>query len=1066
MGIPIGLAAVRFRAFVHIFASVFILGLSQSNPSLASGTLAFAAPSYSVAATAGSISVSVTRNAGASGAASIQFITAAGTATHGVDYASNQGVLNWADGDPSSKTITVLIFNANQTSTPRTFSINLYNPAGATLGTPATAVVSITGPGSTSPPAVEFSSPTYSVAANAGSLVIAAGRSGGTSGAGTVQYKTVASGSATSGVDYAGTSGTLAWAAGDTSVKTFTVLIFNSNQTSTARTFSVALYNPGSETLGTPATSVVSITGPSSTGPGVVALSSSAYGAQPNAGSVLLTAVRTGTATAAASVHWATVPTGTAVHGVDYGSGAGTLAWVAGDTAPKTFAVTLFNSGQTAAAKTFPVSLSNAAGASLGTPATATVSINGSAAPTVTLTASPTSVAAGAASTLTWTSTNATSCSASGGWRGPLATAGTQGSGPLSANASFSVTCSGTGGTSIATASVAATSGVILSPRTAALTSSRTQQFTAIVPGGGPAIWTVDGLVGGNGTVGVVGSSGLYTAGAAVGAHTVVATSAANSAISGKAVVAVTNLAGVYTYHNNSARDGTNTQEYALTTSTVNAAQFGKLTSCVVDGAISAQPLWAANLTVKGVKRNVVFVATQHGSVYAFDADAIPCANLWSANLIDTTRGATAGETAVPGELVGVGAGDIQPEIGITGTPVIDPASGMLYAVTKSVNSAHTVYYTRLHALDLATGSEKTGSPALITGTYKGTGSGGTTVTFDPHQQLQRSGLALVNGVVYVAFTAHEDKAPWYGWMMSYQYNGSALIQKAIINVAPNRQRGGIWMSGGAPAVDSSNNLYVITGNGENTATSATAPNNDYGNSLLQLTPSLTVSQWFTPSDESVNADQDIDFGSGGAAILADLPAGNTVTHAIIAAGKDKQLFVLNRDLLGGFGDAAAVQKLDLTYATFSTAAYWNNTLYIGGLNAPLRALRLNTSNAQFAISSATSHLYGFAGATPSVSSAATQNGVVWSLDTGSWCTHQSKSCAPVILYAHNAASMSTELWNSSLNANDAAGYGVKFSVPTVANGKVYVGTRGNNIGGVDSSTSVPGELDIYGLKP
>ncbi|MEA3107483.1 MAG: hypothetical protein QOI88_2088, partial [Gammaproteobacteria bacterium] len=218
--------------------------------------------------------------------------------------------------------------------------------------------------------------------------------------------------------------------------------------------------------------------------------------------------------------------------------------------------------------------------------------------------------------------------------------------------------------------------------------------------------------------------------------------------------------------------------------------------------------------------------------------------------------------------------------------------------------------------------------------------------------------------------------------------------------------------------------------------------------------------------DESVNADQDIDFGSGGAAILADLPAGNTVTHAIIAAGKDKQLFVLNRDLLGGFGDAAAVQKLDLTYATFSTAAYWNNTLYIGGLNAPLRALRLNTSNAQFAISSATSHLYGFAGATPSVSSAATQNGVVWSLDTGSWCTHQSKSCAPVILYAHNAASMSTELWNSSLNANDAAGYGVKFSVPTVANGKVYVGTRGNNIGGVDSSTSVPGELDIYGLKP
>jgi len=1058
------LIALRARA-LYLFVSVFILGLLQGNVAFADGTLALAAPSYSVAATAGSISVAVTRNAGSSGAASVHFITTAGTATHGVDYASNQGVLNWADGDASSKTITVVIFNANQTSTARTFSITLYSPVGATLGTPATTVVSITGPGSTAPPAVAFSSSTYSVAANAGSLIITVARSGSTSSAGTVQYKTTA-GTATSGLDYAGTSGTLTWAAGDTAAKTFTVLIFNSNQTSTARTFSVALYNPGGETLGTPATAVVSITGPGSTAAATVALSSAAYGAAPNAGSVIVTAVRTGTATAAASVHWTTVPTGTAVHGVDYGSGAGTLTWAAGDTAPKTITVNLFNSGQTAAAKTFPVSLSNASGASLGTPATATVSINGSAAPTLTLTASPTTVAAGAASTLTWTSTNAASCAASGNWSGALATTGTKGTGPLSTNAAYSLTCSGPGGTAAATVSVAATTGVILSPKAAALTASRSQQFTATVPGGGPAIWSVDGVVNGNSTVGAIGSSGLYTAGTGLGAHTVVATSAANSAISGKAVVAVTNLAGVYTYHNNAARDGTNTQEYALTKSTVNAAQFGKLTSCTVDGAIYAQPLWAANLTVNGVKHNVVFAATQHGSVYAFDADAIPCAKLWSANLIDTTRGATAGETSVPGDLVGIGAGDIQPEIGITSTPVIDPASGILYAVVKSVNSGHTTYYTRLHAIDLATGAEKTGSPATITGTYSGTGAGGTTVTFDSHQQLQRSGLALVNGLVYVAFTAHEDKAPWYGWMMSYQYNGSALVQKSIVNVAPNRQRGGIWMSGGAPAVDSTNHLYVITGNGENTASSATAPNNDYGNSLLQLSPTLGVSQWFTPSDESTNADLDIDFGSGGAAILADLPAGNTVTHAIIAAGKDKQLFVLNRDLLGGFGDAASVQKLDLGYAIFSTGAYWNNTLYLGGLNGPLRALQLDTSNAHFAISSSSSHLYGFAGAAPSVSSAAAQNGVVWSLDTGSWCTHMSKSCAPVILYAHDAASMSTELWNSSLNANDAAGYGVKFSVPTVANGKVFVGTRGNNVGGANSSTSVPGELDIYGLRP
>ncbi|HWX30517.1 MAG TPA: hypothetical protein VNZ53_24125 [Steroidobacteraceae bacterium] len=607
---------------------------------------------------------------------------------------------------------------------------------------------------------------------------------------------------------------------------------------------------------------------------------------------------------------------------------------------------------------------------------------------------------------------------------------------------------------------------VSVSPKIAAITLSRTQQFTAVVPGGGAAAWMVDGIAGGNGTAGLISATGLYSAGTAAGTHTIVATSVADSTKSASAVAAVTDLAGVYTYHNNLARNGANTQEYALQTSTVNTAGFGKLAACTVDGAIYGQPLWVANLTMNGAKHNVVFAATQHDGLFAFDADASPCATLWSVSLIDAAHGGSSGETSVPGNLVGGGLGDIQPEVGVTDTPVIDPAGGILYVVSKSVNAAQNTYYQRLHAIDLATGKEKIGSPALIAGTYPGTGDGTATVTFNPQQQNQRAALALVNGVVYIAWSSHEDRAPYYGWMMSYQYTGTALTQKAVLNVTPNTQGGGIWMGGGAPAVDSNNNLYVVTGNGAFDAVSGSAPHNDYGDSLLRLNAALQVSQYFTPSDQLLDAQNDGDFGSGGAALLADLPAGNTVTHALICGGKDSVLFVLNRDLLGGFGDAAAVQTINTGYSIYATGAFWNNNFYLGGVGGPLTAYRLDTTNAHFAQTSASANTYGFAGATPSVSSAATQNGIVWALDTGSYCTQQSPGCGPAVLHAYDAGNVATELWNSALSAADAAGNAIKFTVPTVANGKVYVGTRGNNQGGADGSTSVPGELDIYGLKP
>ncbi len=616
----------------------------------------------------------------------------------------------------------------------------------------------------------------------------------------------------------------------------------------------------------------------------------------------------------------------------------------------------------------------------------------------------------------------------------------------------------------ITTAQSTTSQPVMVAPTIATLTTGSSQQFTATVSDGSPVTWAVDGITGGNGTVGSISQSGLYTTGTAVGTHTIVATSVTDTTKSATAIAAVTDLAGVFTYHNNLSRDGTNTQEYALSPSNANIGHFGKLTSCTVDGTIASQPLWAANLVVQGVQRDVVFVTTQHDGLFAFDADAIPCLKLWSANLIDANHGGTTGETPVPSSLVGVGDGDVQPEIGVYGTPVIDPTAGVLYVVSKSVDPAHN-FYQRLHAIDLLTGTEKPGSPVLITGSYPGTGSGGTTVNFDPQHQNQHASLALVNGVVYIAWGSHEDSSPWYGWMIAYRYDGTSFTQNSIINVAPNTRQAGIWMGGGAPAADSSGKLYVITGNGNFDATGTTGPHNDYGDSLLQLTPSLTVSQWFTPSDQLTDSQNDLDFGSGGTALLADLPAGNTITHALICGGKDHAVFVLNRDLLGGFGDTVAVQKFDFGAPIFGTGSFWNNNLFLAGVNGPLRAYKLNTSTAHFSSSSSSTHSYGFPGSTPSVSSAGTQNGIVWTLDNGLYCTQQSKGCGPAVLYAHDANNVATELWDSNQDPGDVAGNAVKFSVPTVANGKVYVGTRGNNTGGAVSSTSIPGELEIYGLK-
>jgi hypothetical protein len=685
--------------------------------------------------------------------------------------------------------------------------------------------------------------------------------------------------------------------------------------------------------------------------------------------------------------------------------------------------------------------------------------------PTATLAVSPSVVAPGGTSTLTWNSSNATSCTASNGWTGTLPGGGTQSTGAVSATTSYSLVCNGAGGASNTATTTLTVSNVTmsLSPQTAAITLTRTQQFTATVPGDGEATWTVDGIANGNTTVGVISATGLYSAGVA-GTHTIVATSVANSTQSASAVAAVTDLPGVYTYHNDLARHGANTQEYALTPANVNTSSFGKVASCAVDGAIYGQPLWVANVTMSGTKHNVVIVTTQHDSLFAFDADSAPCAQLWTISLIDAAHGGTSGETPVPSTAVGAGNGDIQPEIGVNGTPVIDPSTGTLYVVSKSISMTPTTFYQRVHAIDITTGNEKTGSPALIAAVIPGYADGSTTVAFNTKQQNQRAGLALVNGTVFIAWGSHEDSVPWYGWIMGYQYANGTWTQSAAFNTTPNVREGGIWMGGGAPSVDSNNNLYFLTGNGGFDANSPTAPNNDYGDSLLQVNTALQVLSYFTPSDELADDQGDKDFGSGGSSVLADLPSGNAVTHALVCGGKDGTLYVLNRDLLGGFGDSAAVQTIPLGHPMSSTAAMWNGYLFAAGGGGPLNAYQLNTSTVQFTLASSSSHVYGFPGSTTSVSAAATQSGLVWALDTHSYCTQQSSACGPAVLHAYDATNLSTELWNSSMIATDTAGNAVKFSVPTVANGRVYVATRGNNAGGADTSTSRPGELEIYGL--
>jgi len=548
--------------------------------------------------------------------------------------------------------------------------------------------------------------------------------------------------------------------------------------------------------------------------------------------------------------------------------------------------------------------------------------------------------------------------------------------------------------------------------------------------------------------------------------HTVTATSVADASKNASATLGVADLAGISTYHYDLARDGVNSQEYALTPASVNKRNFGKLFSCAVDSAVYTEPLWMPALNVNGSVHNVIFVATQHDSLYAFDADASPCQQLWQVSLIDAPHGGTAGETSIFWSDVGSGFKDIYPEIGVTGTPVIDSATGTLYVVSKSESSG-PVFYQRLHAIDLATGSEKFNAPVNISATVPGTGDGssGGVVSFNTQSENVRSGLALVNGVVYICWASHEDRYPYHGWILGY--NAANVQQQAgIFITTPNGGLGGIWMAGGAPAADASGNLYVSTGNGTFDANMGTSPNNDFGDSLLKIgtAGALNMLDYFTPDDQATLTQYDIDLGSGGVLLLPDQTTG-PVVHLLISGGKGGVLYLVDRDNMGHFqpvSNSQIVQSFSAGQGSFSTPAFWQNNLYIAAAvqnnrdNLRMYSFTPATGFSNTAQSSSSSHSFPFPGATPVVSSSGSSNGIVWAVDTS--CYGVPSPCgitpAPAILFAFDANNLANELWDSSQAANqrDQAGRAVKFTVPTVANGKVYIGTRT--------------EVDVYGLLP
>ena len=494
---------------------------------------------------------------------------------------------------------------------------------------------------------------------------------------------------------------------------------------------------------------------------------------------------------------------------------------------------------------------------------------------------------------------------------------------------------------------------------------------------------------------------------------------------------------GVLTYHNDNQRTGRNPSETSLTLKNVNSSTFGKLFVIPTDGRVDAQPLYAPTVSIPGNgTHNVLFVASEHGTVYGFDADN--GSTLWQVTTL------ASGETPSDNR----GCSQVTPEIGVTSTPVIDLTSGphgTIYVVAMSKDSSSN-YHQRLHALDITSGAEEFGGPVEIAAKYPGTGdnSQGGYVIFDPKQYKERAGLLLLDHIVYTSWASHCDDRPYTGWIISY--NETTLAQQSVLNVTPNGHEGAIWAAGAGLAADTIGNIYFLDANGTfDTALNAKGfpENGDYGNAIMKLSTKkgqLAVSDYFNMYNTVSESDVDEDLGSGGAMVVPNFVDSKGVLHKlVVGAGKDTNIYVANRTNMGKFNpnnNSQIYQEVTgaLAGSVFSAPAFEDNAIYYGGVGDTIKAFSFNTSGLLNSTpASATSTKFSFPGATPSISGAATGDLILWATENTS----------PAVLHAYEAKNLSVELYNSNQAAGgrDHFGSGNKFITPTIANGKVYVGT-------------------------
>jgi hypothetical protein len=522
----------------------------------------------------------------------------------------------------------------------------------------------------------------------------------------------------------------------------------------------------------------------------------------------------------------------------------------------------------------------------------------------------------------------------------------------------------------------------------------------------------------------------------------VVVSNATGSATSTEATLSVNAVTSssqdVVTYHNDNARTGQNLNETILTTTNVNSSVFGKIRSLVVDGKVDAQPLYLAG--VQNIARgthNVLYVATEHGSVYAFDADT--GVRLWKVSMLGS------GETASDSR----GCSQIVPEIGITATPVIDRgagAHGVIYVISMSKNSSGS-YFQRLHALDVATGAELLGGPKQVSASFPGIGDNSSNgrVIFDPAQYKERAALLLLNGVVYTTWASHCDIRPYTGWIIGY--NSTTLSQTSVLNIVPNGSGGAIWMADTGPSVDSAGNIYVLAANGDfdTTMNARGFPSNgNFGNAFLKISTSigLTVADYFEMQNQQSENNSDLDLGSGGALLLPDLSdSSGIVRHLAVGAGKDGHIYVVNRDAMGKFNFSANNIYQELTgvlgNAVFSMPAYFNYTIYYGAVGDTIKAFTIAGAKVSTGPSFQSSNSFTYPGATPSISANGTRSAILWAAENTN----------PAVLHAYDATNLH-ELYNSNQasGGRDQFGNGNKYITPLVVNGKVYVGTT-NSVG-------------------